>query len=313
MGEDMRVAVFGAAGFLGRAVVARLKRDDIRVRAITRVGDRVDRADENVASGDLLTAPLPPLVEGCDAVINCAARVHVLRREDPAAADAAFAAMNTDFAVRLGQAAKAATVRRFVQLSSVAAIGSVTPAGTTADDAITPRPDTAYGRSKLAADQALQRLNSEQFVVVSLRPPTIHGPAVGALFARLDRAARYGVPLPLAGIDNRRSIAFVDNIADAVACAARFGPAGSYLVSDSEPLSSAALYRMLLRLHGHGDRAFALPKAIVWAAARMILRKRATSLLGSCAIDGGRFATAFGWQPVIPLDLALSRTISGAG
>lgn len=308
-----RVAVFGAAGFLGRSVVARLVGEGFSVRAVTRQGSTVGDAHENAASGDLLVARLVDLIQNCDIIVNCAARVHVVTRERANAAEAAYQAMNVDFPVRLAEVAKASGVRRFIQLSSLAAIGSLTAPGSQVDDASIPHPDTPYGRSKLIADEALRRLRSTSFAVISLRPPTIYGPGVGAFFAKLDRAARIGIPLPLAGIHNRRSLAYVDNIADAVACAVRGGPSGCYLLSDSAPISSAELYTRLLRLHGHGDRTFSLPAPIVWSAARALLGSRAASLLGSAAVDGRRFAATFGWQPVIPLDLALSRTISGSG
>ena len=50
---------------------------------------------------------------------------------------------------------------------------------------------------------------------------------------------------------------------------------------------------------------------MVEAAARIALgRLRAESLLGSMAVDGSRFAQAFGWRPAVGFEEAVARTVS---
>lgn len=306
------IGVTGASGFVGRAVCRRLADQGYAVRAFSRGGTAVPGAAENVAAGDLLTADFPRLVAGCEAVVHCAARVHVTAREDAAAAEQAYAESNARLPLRLAQAARAAGVRRFIQLSSAAAIASISAPGETITDATQPRPRSPYGRSKLAADAALSALAGENFAVVSLRPPAIYGPGVGAWFAMFDRAASAGLPLPLGGIANRRSFVFVDNVADAVAAAVARGPSGAYLVTDCSPLASGDLYARLVALHGHGRRVFALPTPLVRAAAKLVLGDRADSLIGDAAFDGSRFADHFGWSAPDPLDKALALTVGAA-
>lgn len=296
----MKVAVIGASGFVGKAVVAALARDGHHPLAMTRG-----------QSGDLLTANLAPLFEGCDAVVNCAARVHVMQREDPATAEHAFHAMNTDLPVRMAAAAKQCGVRRIVQLSSVAAISSMSPANAPIGDDSVAQPESSYGRSKRAADEALAAISDDTMSIVSLRPPAIYGPGVGAFFAMLMRVAQIGVPLPVGSIDNRRSFAFVGNIADAVVRATEGTASGPYILTDSAPISTADLYRRLLTLYGHGDRVWNWPAPIIATAAKLLLRSRAQSFIGSAAYDGSRFAETFGWQPPTSMDEALALTVTG--
>ena len=305
----MKVAVTGASGFVGKAVVDALARAGHQPIAIVRAASSA--RGETRTSGDLLAADFAPLFEGCDAVVNCAARVHVTAREDPATAERAFDAMNAELPVRMASAAKKGGVRRFVQLSSVAAISSISPANTMIDDDSAAQPESPYGRAKRAADEALAAMSDNSMTIVSLRPPAIYGPGVGAFFAMLMRAAKLGLPLPVANIDNRRSFAFVDNIADAVVRATEGSATGAYILTDSPPLSTADLYRRLLTLYGHRNRVWNWPAPLIATTARLLLRSRAQSFIGDAAYDGGRFAETFGWQPPTPMDEALAQTVAG--
>lgn len=305
----MKVAVTGASGFVGKVVLEALTRAGHHPVAIVRAASSA--RGEIRTSGDLLAADFAPLFEGCDAVVNCAARVHVTAREDPATAERAFDAMNAELPVRMASAAKKGGVRRFVQLSSVAAISSISPANNRIGDDSAAQPESPYGRAKRAADEALAAMSDNSMTIVSLRPPAIYGPGVGAFFAMLMRAAKLGLPVPVANIDNRRSFAFVDNVADAVVRATEGSATGAYILTDSAPLSTADLYRRLLTLYGHGNRVWNWPAPIIATAAKLLLRSRAQSFIGDAAYDGGRFAETFGWQPPTPMDEALAQTVAG--
>lgn len=306
----MKIAVTGAAGFLGRAVIQRLAARGAGARAIVRASFPLEGASETWAVGDLIDAPHAELFADCDAVIHCAARVHVTQREPLQIARAAYDRANRELSLRLALAARGAGVRRFVHLSSLAAVCSTTGPGQTVDDSTAPRPSTPYGESKLAADRSLTALAGPEFAVICLRPPTIFGPGVGALFAQLLRAARLGLPLPFGAIENRRSFAYVDNIADATVVAAMGPqpPSGAYLVTDSQPLSTANLYDQICGLYGHRRRALRWPPAPVRAATRLVLGSRAASAIGDAACSGDRFSAITGWTPVVDWDTALVRT-----
>lgn len=301
-----KTLVIGAAGFLGSRLVADLARRGHRVRAVTRDTFPLGAAAETIAAGDLLSADLAGLVAGMDVVINCAARVHAKDEADALAYDR----INRGFATGLAAAAKGAGARRFVQLSSVAAVTSETNEGEVATDATRPRPQTPYGKSKLAADRQLAAMSGPGFGIVALRPPVIIGPRAAAWFGMLDRAARLGMPLPVGRIENRRSFIFVENVVDAVACASNSKATGCYIVTDSEPLSTAALYRCMLALHGHPDRVWNWPAPVTRLAAKVVLHQRASSLLGNAAYDGRRFCEVFSWIPPVSFDHGLRATSS---
>lgn len=306
----MRIAVTGAAGFLGSAIVRRLTQLGHNVVAITRTGNAPEVAVEQRAVGDLLDVDPAIIVAGCDTVVNCAARVHEVGEGTGPAAAEAHNRMNHQFAAALGAAARTAGCHRLVQISTVAAITSRTAPGIIIDDHVPAHPQSHYGKAKLAADEALASLANAEFAVVSLRPPAIIGEGAAGWFNLLNRAARLGVPMPLGAFENRRSFSFVTNIADAAAASALGGPGGTYIVTDSRPLSTAALYRRLLAFHGHGDRVWNVPTALVAPLVRVVLKSRADSLLGNAHYDGHRFAKAFSWQPPVQFDDALAEMIA---
>lgn len=301
------IAITGAAGFVGRSVVAAAVRRGHAVRALVRrpARDWPAKVTESVVE-DLGQADFT----GVDAVIHLAARVHVVQ-ETQADPLSAFRRDNVELMERTARTAAAAGVRRFVLASSVAVFGSSLPHGATADDGSVRRPDRPYGVSKLEAEQRLAQLGRELGLSwIALRPPAVFGPGAPAHFAKLMGAARRGLPLPLGAVRNRRSFIFVDNLADALVTAAEGEAEGAFIVTDSAPVSSGALYRALGAAYGRPAWQPRVPEALVAGAARLALGGlRAESLLGSMAVDGSRFAQTFDWRPAVGFEAAVRRTV----
>jgi len=298
-----RIGLVGASGFIGRAVSGRLEAAGHRVERIGR--DALDRT----LDGD--PAPLIAALAGCDAVINCAGRAHVLAHEGAALAEERFMAVNRDLAQAIGWAARSAAVPRMIHVSSVAAIASHSAPGQPIDDDTPPAPGTPYGRSKLAGDEQVLALATADFLPAVLRPPAVFGPDARGWFPLFLAAARRGAPLPLGRIENRRSFAYVGNVADAIVHSIDGHWTGAHIVTDSEPMSSAAFYRLLLAAAGHSNRIWPLPAAVASWGARVLLGTRSSSLLDDAAYDGAGFHAASGWKPVYSQADAARLTLAG--
>jgi UDP-glucose 4-epimerase len=201
-------------------------------------------------------------------------------------------------------------VRRFVCVSSVKAMGDVsTDRPFIEDDA--PQPQDAYGRSKLAAEQALAGL-AGQIEVSIVRPPLVHGPGVQANFLSLLKLAASGVPLPLGAALAPRSLVFVDNLVDAlIACAMRpHGSPATYFVSDGRDFAVAELVRLLRAEMGPPARLWTLPGGVVQVAARILGRADAAQRLFSpLQVDIGRIKRELGWSPPVTAEEGLRRTV----
>jgi nucleoside-diphosphate-sugar epimerase len=319
-GRKPLVLVTGATGFVGRTVLPRLLESGYRVRAALRRPAPLPAGIGAVTVGELGSATdWRPALAGVDLVVHLAARVHVMgEATGKAGADAAghYHRTNVEGTRRLAEAAVAAGVRRFLLMSSVKALGEGA-AGTRRREPLTettpPAPTDPYGRSKLEAEAALRQAAGAVMGWVVLRPPLVYGPGVGANFLKLLRLSRSGLPLPLAALDNRRSLVFVGNLADA-ACTALSHPGAAnraFLVHDGPALTVPELIRRLARHFGRPARLFPVPQAALrLAAAGLGARDAFERLCGSLEVDDSALRHATGWVAPVGVDDGLAATVA---
>ncbi len=253
-----------------------------------------------------------------DVVVHLAALTH-------ARTEAELLAVNGDGTSVLASAAAAEGCRRFVYLSSLAAAGPSD--GVPVQPGDTPRPLTAYGRSKLAGETALEGRSD----AVILRAPAVYGPRDRELLRFFKLAKRGVLPIP-AGPPRPLQLVHVADLARGIADAALAGDLshdalpdtlrGTYHIADPQ----AYAWRDVCRLVGDavGRRPVFLPvpqNAIAFAAAvsetisgalgqsTMFNREKVRELLAPgwlCETDSAR--TAFGFAARIPLPEGLRST-----
>ena len=305
----MKILVTGATGFVGRAVLARLAASGYATMPAVRssAGLPEEQLIGELDSDTNWTVAL----NGVDAVVHLAARVHVMHDGENFPHEA-FHRVNALGTVRLAEQAAAAGVKRLVFLSSIKVNGEGSPVPYRETDI--PAPQDPYAISKWEAEQGLHDIAARTGLeVVILRPPLVYGAGVKANFRRLMEAVRKGIPLPFGSIENSRSLLYLGNLVDAIrACIEHPAAANkTYLISDGEDVSTPDLVRRLARAMNRPARLLPVPPALLSAAGTLLgKRDQVARLLGSLTLDSSAIRRDLGWTPPYTLDDGLRMTVS---
>ncbi|HMY00617.1 MAG TPA: SDR family oxidoreductase, partial [Agitococcus sp.] len=244
-------------------------------------------------------------------VVHIAARVHVMndKSTDPLAE---FRKVNVDGTLNLARQAASAGVRRFVFISSIKVNGEKTTINHPfcADD--TPDPQDAYGISKLEAEQGLRLLSEKTGMeIVIIRPPLVYGSGVKANFLSMMRWLSKGVPLPLGGIKNKRSLVSLDNLVDLTLLCCHHPAAANqiFLVSDGEDLSTSDLLRRMGQALYSPARLIPVPAIFLRFAATLLGKGDvAQRLCESLQVDITKTQQLLNWNPPVSVDEGLFKT-----
>lgn len=307
-----RVLVTGASGFVGQALCSALLSRGVTVIAAARSELPPAPGQGTVKLSEMSGATdWSRVLPGIEGIVHLAGRVHVMRE---ASADpwAEYLCSNVEATRRLAEQAAEAGVRRLVYVSSVKVNGEATAPGRPFREDDAPAPEDPYGRSKLLAEEALAEVAGRTGLeAVVVRPPLVYGPGVKGNFLSLLNACRRRLPLPLAGIDNRRSLIYLGNLVDALMrCLDHPAAAGgTYLVRDGEDLSTPELVRRLSRALNVRPRLLPAPLGLMRLAAGLIGRRGAVDrLAGSLQVDDARIRGELGWAPPFTVDQGLAIT-----
>jgi len=287
----MKVLVTGASGFVGQALAPKLAEYG---HVLVPVG----RQDVG-AFGP--TTDWRPHLEGIDAIVHLAARVHVMidTVSDPAAE---FRRVNTQGTEALAKAACAAGVPRFVNLSSIKVNGDTSEVPFSANDI--PAPPDPYGVSKWEAEQILRSF-ADALEIVTLRPPLVYGAGVKGNFLKLIELVSSKRPLPLASVRNKRSFISSTNLADAI-CWALSAQPGTYLPSDGDDKSTPELITAIAEALGVKPSMFRCP--VSWLRIAGVLAGKSgviQRLTGSLTVDND----LPGWHPPQSFETSIIQTI----
>jgi nucleoside-diphosphate-sugar epimerase len=261
----VKLLVTGASGFLGKHVVEYLASHGHDVRALSRAGTTVPghRVESVRWTGVTDTTALRVATQGIDAVIHLAARVHVMRETavDPLSQFRRVNVEGTELAVR---EAMRAGVKTFVLVSSVKAVGEFTNEPWSENQP--PHPTDPYGTSKREAEDVLLALAvRSQLAAIILRLPLVYGPEMRGNMLRLFNAVERGVPLPLGGLENHRSMVFAGNVVSAIESLtiAPCTAADIFFVADDVAPSTTHLLEEIGQALGKPARLFRVPAALL--------------------------------------------------
>jgi nucleoside-diphosphate-sugar epimerase len=289
---SLLIALTGATGFIGQYLLQELPRRGHRLRVLLRRPTNMLVQGSSAVIGDLSRPQnMGAALAGVDAIVHSAGLPGAMSgfpQDD-------YRILNTEATIGLAQAAHRAGVKRFVFLSSIRA-----QCGPTAEQVLTenlePRPTDAYGKSKLAAEEGLARIDVDW---VALRLVLTYGPGVKGNMAQLMRLARSPYPMPLGGLKARRSLLSLDNLVEAIdaVLATREPLRRPLIVADPEPLRLPEMVAAMRRGLGRSARLIRVPAPMLrpllaWAGRPELYEQ----LTGSLVVDPAALRRV-GWRP----------------
>lgn len=264
----MRAIVTGGGGFLGGAIVERLRARDDEVASFSR-GEHpslsalgVDQIRGDLADPDAVASALA----GADVVFHVAAKAGFWGPAE------AYRRANVDGTRHVVEACRKHGVRRLVLTSSPSVIGAgVDVRGL---DESAPYPDrfeAAYPATKAEAERLVLSANDDGLATVALRPHLIWGPGDNHLIPRLVARAKAGRLRRIGRGTNLVDATYIDNAADAhiLACD-RLAPGSTisgraYFIAQGEPTSLWDLIDRILDAAGAPPSGRAVPSGLARA------------------------------------------------
>ena len=257
----MKILITGASGFIGSFIVEEALRQGMETWAAVRSSSsraflrdsRIHFIELDLSSEERLKEQLKDL--RFDYVVHAAGVTKCLRQAD-------FFKVNTEGTKNLARALLALRMplRRFVYLSSLSIMGNIREEQPYQEirESDTPRPNTAYGKSKLAAEQWLRQLNEELavrneklFPYIVLRPTGVYGPRERDYFLMAKSISQHS---DFAVGFKRQDITFVyvTDVVQAVFLALEKGADGRcYFLSDGEVYQSSTFSDLIRRELGN--------------------------------------------------------------
>ena len=217
----LTVVVTGANGFVGQRFM-KYKAERYRLRPISLRNVKAESID----------------LKDVDVIVHLAGKAHDMSLQD----EQVYMNINYELTKALADHALHSGVQHFIYVSSVKVYGE---GGDELNENSACHPEDPYGRSKLKAEQYLQNIQADSFVVSIVRPPVIYGPGVKGNIIRLLTAVDKGSMLPLGNTGNRRTMVFLDNLIELIHRIIDNRAAGIFVAGDRQPLSTDGLIRII--------------------------------------------------------------------
>lgn len=228
-----KILITGAGSYVGESVRRYIlsTSSDFQIDAVDTMGDNWKNADYSQY----------------DVVYHVAGIAHV--NADPKM-EALYYKVNRDLTIEVAKHAKAAGVKQFIFMSSQIVFHESQSLKTEMLTADTKEnPNGFYGDSKLQAELGIKPLEDEDFKVCILRPCMIYGPNAKGNFPRLVKLATKVPVFPC--WHNKRSMLYIDNLAEFVKQAILRELSGTYYPQNRELADTVEIIRFFAKANGH--------------------------------------------------------------
>ena len=241
-----KILITGAGSYVGESVRRYIlsTSSDFQIDAVDTMNDSWKQADFTLY----------------DVVYHVAGIAHV--NADPKM-EALYYKVNRDLTIEVAKHAKAAGVKQFIFMSSQIVFHESQSLKTEVLTASTKEnPNGFYGDSKLQAELGIKSLEDEKFKVCILRPCMIYGPNAKGNFPRLAKLACKTPIFPC--WHNKRSMLYIDNLAEFVKQAVLRELSGTYYPQNRELVDTVEIIRFFAKAAGHRIWITKLLNPFVW-------------------------------------------------
>ncbi|MGE6368785.1 NAD-dependent epimerase/dehydratase family protein [Planococcus kocurii] len=154
--------------------------------------------------------------------------------------------VNTDLTIELAKEAKVNGIKQFVFISSMSVFGTNEIC---INEKTKLEPTSHYGKSKLAAEEELKKIESPDFTITIVRPPMIYGLDCPGNYKSLSKYAKLTFVFPLT--KNKRSMIYIDNLCEFVFQAISNNDRGIYHPQDSEYINTSVMVKEIALANKH--------------------------------------------------------------
>ena len=177
-----------------------------------------------------------------DVVFHVAGIAHIKETSDN---QDLYYKVNRDLAYETAQKAKEDGVKHFIFLSSMSVYGIENGV---IDKNTSLKPNSAYGKSKIEAEELINKLEDSIFTVATLRPPMVYGKGCRGNYSRLAGLALKTPIFPK--VDNKRSMIYIDNLSEFVKQLIDNRSGGLYFPQNAEYVNTSEMVRLIAEAHG---------------------------------------------------------------
>lgn len=305
----MNILVTGANGFVGRELCNHLRENGFNPYGLLRKREEGLNVKQQFIVNNFSThTDWGSILKGIDAVIHTAGLAHAKNRKDED-----YYEINTEITKTLASECIKAGVKRFVYVSSIYVYG-VSSSRETITLSTPLNPTTAYGRSKVLAEEFLKELNeARKLEVVIIRPPLVYGFNARGNIDLIKKFIKYNIPLPFYTVKNKRSMIFLKNLCDClIKCAIDPRASGNtFLVSDATDLSTPDLIKYLAKGLNKFPILFPFPLKLFYFLLKLVKKEEILEkITGSLQFDTSHIQKTLKWKPRISVQEALKYTIN---
>lgn len=258
---NKNILITGISGFVGNNLIKYFSsKNNYTLFGLDIVFDNIEGV-EKIYSWDNLGE-----IKDVDVVIHLAGKAHDLKNTSD---EKSYFDINYGLTKKIYDWYQQSSATQFFMMSSVKAVADTVNGELTED--VVPNPITAYGKSKIKAEDYLNSIvlpdNKNLYI---FRPAMIHGPGNKGNLNLLYSIVAKGFPWPLASFDNKRSFVSVENLCFIFkSFIDRDINSGTYNIADEKWLSTNKLIQIISEGVGRKPRLWHFPKGFVKFLAKL--------------------------------------------